>query len=159
MQIRLAATEELPLLLPIYDAARAYMRENGNMHQWIGGYPSAEVLAEDIRLRRLYLCVEGDEILAVFCYFEGVDPTYLRIDGAWQNDLPYGVVHRIAVTAHRRGVASFCYAWAYEKCHNLKIDTHADNIPMQKSLLKNGFAYCGIIYLANGDPRYAYQKV
>ena len=39
-----------------------------------------------------------------------------------------------------------------------QIDTHKDNIPMQRVLLRNGFVYCGIIHLENGDERIAYQK-
>jgi hypothetical protein len=30
---------------------------------------------------------------------------------------------------------------------------------MQKSLAKNGFVRCGIIHLANGDERIAYQRI
>ena len=30
---------------------------------------------------------------------------------------------------------------------------------MQHNLLEHGFTYCGIINLASGDPRQAYQKV
>ena len=30
---------------------------------------------------------------------------------------------------------------------------------MQHNLLKHGFSYCGIIYLANGDERLAYQRI
>ena len=30
---------------------------------------------------------------------------------------------------------------------------------MQKALKRNGFEKCGIIYLDNGDPRIAYEKV
>jgi hypothetical protein len=29
---------------------------------------------------------------------------------------------------------------------------------MQHNILKHGFTYCGIIYLASGDERLAYQK-
>jgi len=102
---------------------------------------------------------ESGEILGVFCYFLGEDPTYQSIeDGAWINDRPYGVIHRIAVAVHQRGVASACFSWCYAACGNVKIDTHRDNIPMQRSLEKNGFSRCGIIHLANGDPRIAYQK-
>jgi RimJ/RimL family protein N-acetyltransferase len=42
---------------------------------------------------------------------------------------------------------------------NLKIDTHRDNIPMQKVLKRNGFSECGIIYIENGDERIAFQKI
>ena len=43
-------------------------------------------------------------------------------------------------------------------CGNLKIDTHRDNRIMQHLLDKNGFTYCGIIYLDDGTERLAYQK-
>jgi hypothetical protein len=81
------------------------MREHGNMGQWVGGYPSRELLERDIENGQLYLCTESEEICGVFCYFEGEDPTYRKIfNGAWLNDAPYGVIHRIAVAAQGRGV-------------------------------------------------------
>ena len=55
-------------------------------------------------------------------------------------------------------MAAECIRFAYERCGNLRIDTHEKNIPMQRCLAKNGFARCGIIYLEDGDPRIAYQK-
>ena len=41
---------------------------------------------------------------------------------------------------------------------SIRIDTHKDNIPMQRALAKHGFIKCGIIHLANGDERIAFQK-
>ena len=114
MQIELAQASRIDEILEVYDSARAYMRENGNPHQWTGGYPSRELLLEDIARGQLYLCTEESEIYGVFCYFEGEDPTYLEIfDGAWCNDRPYGVIHRIAVARHCRGVASFCFSHCF----------------------------------------------
>ena len=158
-RIRKADLNDLPAVMPIFDDARAYMRANGNMKQWTGGYPSEEQIRKDILSGYLYVCLEGDELAGVFVFFTDGEPTYAAIyDGAWLNDAPYGVIHRIAVTSHRRGVASYCFAWCLERCGNLKIDTHRDNIPMQRSLQKNGFSYCGIIYLESGDERLAFQK-
>ena len=34
---------------------------------------------------------------------------------------------------------------------NIRIDTHRDNKIMQHNILKQGFTYCGIIYLQSGD--------
>ena len=86
--------------------------------------------------------------------------TYVRIyEGQWLNEAPYGVVHRITSDGTIRGAASFCLNWAFNKCGNLKIDTHRDNIVMQHLLDKNGFKYCGVVYLENGSERIAYQKV
>lgn len=88
------------------------------------------------------------------------DPTYMRIyDGDWINDSCYGVVHRITSTGNVKGAASFCLNWALEQCGNIRIDTHRDNIVMQHLLDKNGFKYCGIVYVEDGTERIAYQKV
>ncbi len=158
MYIRKTEISELDAVLKIYTDARSYMRENGNAEQWSGGYPPTELIESDISMGKSYVCIDGDEIVGVFYYSYAPDPTYAVIyDGEWLNEEPYGVIHRIAVGAHRRGVASFCFAWCTEQGKNIKIDTHRDNIPMQKSLLKNGFSYCGIIHLENGDERMAYQ--
>lgn len=159
LTIRKAHETDLPRILEIYAAARQYMRHTGNPNQWGTSHPAEEMLRADIAKAQLYVCAESEEILGVFCYFQGIDPTYVRIDGGnWLNSEPYGVIHRIAVSAHRRGVASFCFHWALTQCPNLRIDTHRDNVPMQCSLLKNGFQRCGIIHLANGDERIAFQK-
>ena len=159
MDIRLAVSNDFSRVREIYAAARAYMKENGNPEQWGDSDPEDELIRGDIEAENLYLCVEGTEILGVFFYAEGADPTYQRIyNGRWLNEESYGVIHRIAVAARQRGVASFCFDYALTRCKNLKIDTHRDNLPMQRSLEKNGFVYCGIIHLENGDRRVAYQK-
>ena len=159
MEIVKASAEQIDEILKIYASARRFMRENGNMEQWNGNYPSRELLEEDVAQKKLYLCVEEGEVLGVFYYAEENDPTYAEIfDGAWLNDRPYGVMHRVAMASRGRGAASFCMAYCYARCKNLKIDTHKDNIPMQKALERNGFVRCGIIHLANGDPRIAYQR-
>ena len=88
-----------------------------------------------------------------------IDETYNKIyDGQWLNEKPYGYIHRIAGDGKTKGVGSFCINWAFEKCGNMKIDTHADNKPMQNLLLKLGFKKCGIIYIADGSQRVAFQK-
>ena len=162
MEIRMARLSDLDVIEEIYSQARSFMRKTGNTAQWAGGYPSRNLIISDIEKEQLYVVTDSEQILASFVYFYGVDKTYLKIyDGEWKNDLPYGVIHRIAVAenAHGRGVARFCFDFAFEKCGNLKIDTHKDNLPMQKALMKAGFEYCGIIYLESGDERLAYQKV
>ena len=68
------------------------------------------------------------------------------------------MIHRITARQGVRGAASFCIAWCYEKCGNLRIDTHQDNLPMRRCLERNGFSYCGIIHIADGSERIAFQK-
>ena len=41
----------------------------------------------------------------------------------------------------------------------VRIDTHRDNIPMNASIKKHGFSYCGVIYLRSGAKLRAYDNV
>ena len=137
MEIRKTRPEELDVLLKMYENARRFMATHGNASQWGNTYPSPQLILD-----------------------EGADPTYMRIyDGDWINDSRYGVVHRITSTGNVKGAASFCLNWALEQCGNIRIDTHRDNIVMQHLLDKNGFKYCGIVYVEDGTERIAYQKV
>ncbi len=160
MEVRKAALDELNEIMAIYDNARRYMSENGNPAQWINGYPGIELVKGNIIDGKSYVCVEDNRIVGVFYFDIGPDPTYATVyEGEWMNDSPYGVVHRIASASHKKGVASYCLNWCFDKCPNIRIDTHKDNIIMQNLLSKNGFLKCGIIYLENGAERIAYQKV
>ena len=161
MKIRKTKIEDIEKVDEIYTDCRKFMRQSGNTAQWTNGYPSINQITEDIQNGISYVCEECGEILAVFVFFIGEDPTYKKIyNGAWLNDSPYGVIHRIGVgkNSHGKGVAAFCFEYCFSLCGNLKIDTHRDNIPMRKALTKNGFEQCGIIYLASGDERIAFQK-
>lgn len=160
LHIRHAKPEDIGDIETIYANARRYMAENGNPNQWVNGYPDIVQVREDLDNGNLYVCVGSDDtIVGVFCYFQGVEPDYLKIyQGSWLADGPYGVIHRIAVGAHQKGVASACIAYAFSRCGNLRIDTHRDNLPMQRTLARNGFTPCGIIYTKYGGERIAFQK-
>ena len=156
--IRKTSNSDLPAVMDIYAEARGFMRKSGNINQWINGYPLQSTVENDIRAGVSYVCMGGDEILAVFYYNIERDPTYAKIDGAWLNDEPYGVVHRIARARNAGGVGAFCLDWCFEQIPNIRIDTHKDNAPMLRLLEKLGFVYCGIIWVENGDERRAFQK-
>jgi RimJ/RimL family protein N-acetyltransferase len=159
MDIRKTKFSDIPEIMAIYKKAKAYMIENGNPTQWKNGYPNKELVESDIRANKSYVCIDNNEIVGIFYFEIGIEKTYLKInEGEWLNDKEYGVIHRIAVNGHQKGIATYCINWCYEKCRNIRIDTHRNNKPMQKSLEKNGFKYCGIIYLEDGDERIAYQK-
>lgn len=161
MFIRLANENDIAEAAKIYDMARAFMADCGNPKQWANGYPGGDDVKEGITKGTSYVCEDDGEVVATFHFEKNADdPTYRSIyDGNWRNDAPYGVIHRIAVKYHGRGIVDYCYGWCFKQISNLKIDTHRDNIPMQKSLKRNGFEYCGIIYLSNGEERIAFQKI
>lgn len=158
MEIRKARYGDLPALMILYANARTFMSEHGNPDQWWGGYPKRELLESDIEAGQLYVCVESEQIHAVFVLALGDDPTYAVIEGAWKNDCPYGTLHRIASSGERRGMTDWIVQWAFAQTGNLRADTHALNLPMQKAFERNGFVHCGTIWVEDGTPRMAYHK-
>ncbi len=158
MIIRLADMGDLPEILVVYKKAREYMANTGNATQWGTTHPPREMLIDDIEKQRLYVGEEEGRVHASFAFLSGIDPTYLKIyDGAWLNNEEYMTIHRIASDGYLKGVFKSCMDFCKEKCDNLRIDTHENNKTMQHVLEKNGFIYCGVIYLENGEPRIAYQ--
>ena len=160
MIIRKSTLKDVEQIEKIYAHAKEFMRANGNPNQWKGDYPNAFDAEEDVKNGIGYVCESDGEIVGVFAFNIAVEPTYNTIyNGAWQNDSPYAFMHRIAVSNHGKGVVDFCIDYCFKLYSNLKIDTHRDNIPMQKCLARHGFEYCGIIHLLSGDERMAYQKI
>lgn len=170
-QIRRSRQEDLPAMLRIYEYARRFMAEHGNPRQWAASnWPPGALLEEDIRLGRSYVCTVDGRVAGTFVYLFGphIEPSYERIEeGEWPGDRllreagsTYGVVHRLAGDGSARGLGEAALEWAWEQSRHLRVDTHPDNVIMQRLLEKLGFVRCGIIHVAeDDDPRYAYEKL
>ena len=157
--IRNAVPDDMPRILEIYAHARNFMAEHGNPHQWGAHHPSEIRSREDIQRGDLYVLVCDDRIHGVFAFILGDDPTYARIyDGAWHHSLPYGTIHRIAGDGSG-GILHACIRYCEQKSRYLRIDTHRDNVVMQNAVRKEGFLECGTIFVADGTPRIAYDRV
>jgi len=175
MIIRKTRPEDLEAVMQIYKDGQIQMRESGNLEQWGDVHPPRALIENDIQIGKSYVCEnignisnvsdtngnDGSNLLAVFYFSIEEDPTYQKIDGKWLNNEPYGVVHRIARKrdASAKGSGAFCINWCYEQYSNIRIDTHKDNTPMLVLLERLGFKRCGIIWIANGDERVAFQKL
>jgi hypothetical protein len=122
------------------------------------------LIQKDIETENSYVCINSnDKIIGTFFFIQGkdIEPTYSEItEGSWLDDSPYGVIHRLAGDGSEKGIESFCINWTYNKCKHIRIDTHIDNIVMQKLVEKLGFIHCGTIYVEQDDyPRLAYEKL
>lgn len=164
MNFRKARASECEAILNIYEGARAFMRAHGNMSQWQGGYPAREDVLADIDEGCLYVATEeeadGERLVGTFVLKEGREPVYDVIRGAWHSERPYAFMHRVAVAEHGRGVGEACLDFGYRVCRHLRIDTHRDNIPMQRLLEKCGFSLAGIVHYEKEDgDRLAFDKI
>ena len=162
MEIRHSTEEDLDRIMKIYEYARRFMAEHGNPNQWgPTNWPPEELIRSDIAEGNSYVCTCEEKIVGTFFFKQGkdIEPTYQTIEnGAWLDDSPYGVIHRLAGDGTVRGVGKFCFEWAFGQCGHLRIDTHGDNRVMQNLLKKSGFLYCGIIHVEEDSyPRLAYE--
>ena len=155
--VRKAENRDLPGLLGLYAQARAFMRTHGNPNQWGHTTPKQEVLEEDIQNGDLYVLENETGLHGAFFFKIFQDPTYGEIEGAWHEDREYGVLHRVASDGSG-GILKAAVAFGDRFCDYLRMDTHAQNLPMQAALKRRGFQPCGVIHLLNGDPRLAYDR-
>ena len=158
--VRKAEYTDIKRALDIYDSARRFMRSRGNAVQWVNGYPSEELLRADVAAGQLYVMEDAGGVYAVFAFIIGDDPTYQVIDGAWLDDgTPYGTLHRLGSDGTRRGVLAEAVDWALTRLPHLRADTHEANVTMQRCLERAGFVRCGVIHVADGTPRLAYERI
>ena len=118
------------------------------------------MIQDDIENGYSFVCIGEDNIVhAAFKFFVGEDPTYRVIEqGSWKNDNTYGTIHRVASDGTIKGVFSQIVSFCEVICPELRADTHKDNHVMQHLFEKNGFERCGVIYVEDGTPRFAYQR-
>ena len=167
MEFRKATKKDLDRVMQIIFDARTRIGKLG-IDQWQYGYPTRDIVKEDIALERYYVGEDNENILVVFAMIDDGEPTYDVIyDGTWltADDDKYMAVHRIAVAGDSlgRGVASAALAFVAAQGISrgfvgIRIDTHEGNVPMRGMLEKNGFVHCGTIYLTDGEKRVAYEK-
>lgn len=161
--IRKATLNDKLEILKIYEDAKKFIKSY-NSPQWQDGYPNENSFLDDIKKNQIYVKETNNKVVAVATFMD-FEPTYIDIDGSWLNDEEYIVIHRIATRVDELGKghskAFLDYIHKELGYNNIRIDTHELNEPMKKFLHKNGFVYCGIIYLLNDydNKRLAYQKI
>lgn len=158
MIIRKATELDLTEFERIIDHARKQMRLNGNPYQWNTYYPTRELFERELSANTIYAVVDNGKIIGTFSFTIGEDKTYAYIEnGKWLNSLPYGTVHHLASDNTKKGVFNAVLEFVKSFNVDIRIDTHECNSIMLHLLEKHGFTYCGIIYVADGTPRQAFQ--
>lgn len=166
MEFRKSAIKDIDEIMKIINEAKLYFKKN-NINQWQDGYPNKDVILNDIKNEESFVVINDNKVIGtVVISFKG-EKTYNKIyEGTWLSNNDYAVIHRIAISNEFKGfgigtmIIEEAQKLAFEKnIRSIKIDTHKDNISMQKLLVKNNFKYCGVIYLEDRSERVAFEKL
>ena len=89
---------------------------------------------------------------ALYAYIYDIEHAYDVIDGKWLNQDKYITIHKIASKYNNKGIGGFIIKYVIDRCknegiYNIKIDTHKNNLSMNKFLTNKGFINCGVISL------------
>lgn len=166
MEFRKSEKSDIKDIINIIKEAQNYFKEN-NIDQWQNGYPNEESIMKDIEGGESYVLLKNNKIIATaYLSFDGESDYNVIYDGKWISNGEYAVVHRVAVSGNIKGqrVAGELFRYIEKVClenniNHIKIDTHKQNKSMQRFLTKNGFEYCGVIYLKDNAERIAFEKV
>ena len=147
----------------IIQEAKQFQKAQG-FTQWTEDYPNLETIQQDIRTEKGYVITCGGQIAGYMCIDFSGEPAYENIEGKWNTDLPYAVVHRMAFRQNFRnqGLSSIAFSLIEDLCRSkgirsIHVDTDFPNKRMQHILEKNGFAQCGVIVF-QGSGKLAYDK-
>lgn len=157
--VRNAISSDLEAILKVYEIARQYMKDTGNPTQWGDDYPTVEAICEHMTNGDMYVVERNDKICGAFAYIVGEEHCYNKIEGGWLFEEEYGTIHMMAANGIEKAVFAEALEFSKGICPHVRIDTHPNNKTMQHLILKHGFEYCGIIYVSDGSPRYAYEQI
>jgi GNAT superfamily N-acetyltransferase len=168
MNYRVAVAGDEPAIMLAIEDAKAYLKSCG-VDQWQDGFPVFQDIKEDVASGNGYVFCINDEVMAFVLFGDKPEKAYEGIyDGKWlTSGTPYGVIHRTAVRAVARGMGisrdmfELCERLSRERgFKSVRLDTHEDNATMRHIAEKNGYKYCGKMFLERDMlPRIGYEKL
>ncbi|MFV8290507.1 GNAT family N-acetyltransferase [Aerococcus viridans] len=166
LALRQSVEGDMAQLAKMLEDAIALLAMN-NVDQWQNGTISSKMLLDAIMHDQAFVWEQRDATgIAGFCVLNTYDELYEETlaEGEWTVDGPYLAIHRVMVSQHLRGRKVSTQMFLDIKkmgvdsnIASLRIDTHPDNIIMQKTLKRNGFVRTGLLYMPSGSPRYTYE--
>ena len=174
MNFREAKKEDIESILEVISHAKEYMKRN-NSTQWNENYPNKETIINDIEKNSKKKVMtytkpiasdenEKNEIQKLLCCDFNYNEIYKNIKGKWKTFGNYASIHRCAIHKELRGqgygseLFKFAEKLALSKnIRSVRIDTAPENETMKHLFNKNGYEYCGIVFI-DGE-KIAYEKL
>ena len=163
MNFREAKKEDIESILEVISHAKEYMKRN-NSTQWNENYPNKETIINDIENNIGYVLIVNNLIRGYIVVDFSDDEVYKNIKGKWKTFGNYASIHRCAIHKELRGqgygseLFKFAEKLALSKnIRSVRVDTAPENETMKHLFNKNGYEYCGIVFI-DGE-KIAYEKL
>lgn len=163
MNFREAKKEDIENILEVISHAKEYMKRN-NSTQWNENYPNKETIINDIEKNIGYVLIVENLIRGYMVVEFSDDEIYKNIKGKWKTFGNYASIHRCAIHKELRGqgygseLFKFAEKLALSKnIRSVRVDTAPENETMKHLFNKNGYEYCGTVFI-DGE-KIAYEKL
>lgn len=163
MNFREAKKEDIESILEVISHAKEHMKRN-NSTQWNENYPNKETIINDIENNIGYVLIVKNLIRGYIVVDFSDDEVYKNIKGKWKTFGNYASIHRCAIHKELRGqgygseLFKFAEKLALSKnIRSVRVDTAPENETMKHLFNKNGYEYCGIVFI-DGE-KIAYEKL
>lgn len=163
MNFREAKKEDIESILEVISHAKEYMKRN-NSTQWNENYPNKETIINDIEKNIGYVLIVENLIRGYIVVDFSDDEIYKNIKGKWKTFGNYASIHRCAIHKELRGqgygseLFKFAEKLALSKnIRSVRVDTAPENETMKHLFNKNGYEYCGTVFI-DGE-KIAYEKL
>lgn len=163
MNFREAKKEDIENILEVISHAKEYMKKN-NSTQWNENYPNKETIINDIENSIGYVLIVENLIRGYMVVDFSDDEIYKNIKGKWKTFGNYASIHRCAIHKELRGqgygseLFKFAEKLALSKnIRSVRVDTAPENETMKYLFNKNGYEYCGTVFI-DGE-KIAYEKL
>lgn len=163
MELTKVKSDEIKIAIEIINAAKFHLKQQG-INQWQTGYPDYACIQNDVENGKGFFITDKEKVYGYVCVdFDG-ENAYDNLNGKWETNGKYVVVHRMAFIedARGKGMSDIVFHLVEKLCiqqgiYSFRVDTDEDNKKMQHILKKNGFTYRGTILFDNSE-KIAFDK-
>lgn len=156
--LRKATQKDFKTICKLINDGKKLLKLQG-INQWQHGTPNEDIIKLDIEMENSYVYEIDNNVIATAMINFDKDRVYEEYN-IWHNSDNYAAIHRFVIDKNYLGSGfsnkfiQVIKEYVYKKgVSTIRIDTHENNLKMQRLLIRNDFCYCGEVKLYLEDEK------